>query len=176
MIRFPRSVRPATWVALTLAFGLGAVPATAQDSTELLVGAGVFDVAAATDEGDFDAIEAGLQIRWPTDWAWGIGPMAGVSANDDGAWWTYLGARRPFALGNSCWNAGLTFAVTYYEQGDSKDLGNELEFRSGLEFFCRRAGGGSTGFEFYHLSNASISDVNPGENSLWIYYSVPLGR
>jgi lipid A 3-O-deacylase len=150
--------------------------AAAAEAASVGFGAGIFDTAAWTDDkGDFDAIEAGVVLRGATDWALGIGPMAGVSANDDGAIWVYGGARRPFHLG-SCWQAGPTFAAVYYEQGDSKNLGNELEFRSGLEIYCRATSGRALGIEFYHMSNAGISDVNPGANSLWIVYSVPLGR
>ena len=29
------------------------------------------------------------------------------------------------------------------------------------------------GFEVYHMSNASMSDLNPGANSFWVVFSVP---
>ena len=162
-------------LATCLVLGLVTEPVGSQEANTLGFGAGIFDTAAFTDEGDFDAYEAGLVLRGPTTFAWGIGPMAGVSANDDGAWWVYFGARRPFRLGK-CWEAGPTFGAAYYEEGDSKDLGHAVEFRSGLEVSCRRPRGVTVGFEFYHLSNAGLSDTNPGINSLWFVYSVPLGR
>lgn len=163
-------------LALGLLVGPAARSAGAQEGTVVGVGAGIFDTAAwFDDKGDFDAIEAGVVLRWPTKWPLGIGPMAGVSATTDSAWWLYYGARRPFRLG-SCWDAGPTFAFTFYQEGDGKDLGHEIEFRSGLEINCKRPGGSSFGIEFYHLSNASISDLNPGSNSLWFVYAVPLGR
>jgi hypothetical protein len=115
-----------------------------------------------------------VQVRGATSWPLGLGPLAGLSGTDDGALWAYVGARRPFRL-DRCWHVGPTFAAAYYEPGDGKDLGHELEFRSGLEIFCLGGTGRAFGFEFYHLSNASISDVNPGSNSLWFYFSVPLG-
>jgi hypothetical protein len=167
-------MRRAILLALLILFSPWSIQA--EEGFSLGIGAGLFDTAAWFDDvGDFDSVEAGVQLRWPTTGSWGIGAMAGISANEDSAFWAYLGARRPFRLG-SCWNAGPTFAVTYYEQGDGKDLGHELEFRSGLEVFCRWGSGSSLGLEFYHLSNASISDVNPGSNSLWVVYSFPLGR
>jgi hypothetical protein len=152
-----------------------AVPAAAEEVASVGFGAGIFDTAAWFDDaGEFDAVEAGVVVRGATRWALGIGPVAGISANDDGAYWIYGGARRPFRL-DRCWHVGPTFAAAYYEPGDGKDLGHELEFRSGLEIFCLGGSGRAFGFEFYHLSNASISDVNPGSNSLWFYFSVPLG-
>lgn len=162
--------------SIALAMGAATSLAEGQEPIRLGLGAGIFDTSAFEDEGDFDTIEAGVVLRGPTDFLWGIGPMAGVSANADGAWWVYFGARRPFRLGER-WEAGLTFAPAYYEEGDSKELGHAIEFRSGLEVNYKLSGGSTLGMEFYHLSNAGLSDdANPGVNSLWVVYAVPLGR
>ena len=32
------------------------------------------------------------------------------------------------------------------------------------------------GLEYYHRSNASLDDYNPGENSLMLTFAVPLAR
>jgi hypothetical protein len=139
------------------------------------VSAGIFDTAAwFEDRGEFDSVEAGVALHGPRR-AWGITPMGGISANDDGAFWIHLGVGRPFDFGQ-CWSVTPNFAAAYYEQGDGKDLGHELEFRSGLALSCRRPSGRAVGAEIYHLSNASISDVNPGSNSLVVTYAIPLGR
>lgn len=161
--------------AMVLAMLLTTAAVAAQEFSTVGFGAGIFDTAAFTDEGDFDALEAGLVWHGPATHAWGLGPMAGISGNEDGAWWVYLGARRPFRL-RGCWEVGLNFGPAYYEQGDSKELGNDVEFRSGLELTCRRSGGSAIGMEFYHLSNAGLAETNPGINSLWVVFSVPLGR
>ena len=58
------------------------------------------------------------------------------------------------------------FAVTLYEDGDGKDLGGPLEFRSGLEVAYDFARGPTVGLLFYHLSNGDFYDFNPGSNSL----------
>ena len=162
-------------IAAGLAMLLLAVPMAGAEAASLGFGAGLFDTSAFVEDEDFDAIEAGLVWRGPRDLAWGIGPMAGLSATDDGAYWLYVGARRPFAVG-ARWQLGLNFGAAYYEAGDSKDLGHALEFRSGLELNRKLQGGSTLGLEFYHLSNAGLSDTNPGANSLWIVYAVPLGR
>ncbi|MDH3403568.1 MAG: acyloxyacyl hydrolase [Acidobacteriota bacterium] len=159
--------------ALLLLLPLAA--ARAQDAPTLVLSAGVFDTAAWTgDKGDFEAIEAGVALHG-TPRVWGVGPWGGIAANDDGAFWISLGVRRPFAL-RRCWHAGPAWAVAYYDRGDGKDLGHEIEFHTGLEIFCRGDSGRSLGIEFYHLSNAGLSDVNPGVNSLVVTYGIPLGR
>jgi hypothetical protein len=90
--------------------------------------------------------------------------------------WVYLGLRRPFALGVSRWRLLPTFAVAAYDKGESKELGQTLEFRSGLELHYAFQSRQRLGLHFYHLSNASLSDVNPGSNSLVLVWTVPIGR
>jgi len=166
-----RSIAP---LALGLLLAAGA--AQAVEYRSLGFSFGTFDTAAAfEDKGTLDSTEVGLQLRWANIWALGLGPIAGASVNGDSAFWVYAGLRRPFNAGEH-WLVSPSFAFTFYEQGDSKDLGNELEFRSGIEVAYRFAGGSTLGAEFYHLSNASISDVNPGSNSLVLLYAIPLGR
>ena len=46
-----------------------------------------------------------------------------------------------------------------------RDLGYELEFRSGIEIgyvFCNKS---RLGVHFYHISNASLGRKNPGEEA-----------
>ncbi len=161
---------------LALLFSLGVVPWTAgaQEVPAVAFGAGLFDTAAwFDDQGDFESVEIGVEWRGSGGSLLGVGAIAGVSVNDDSAAWVYLGGRRPFALG-SRWSVAPSFAAAYYDEGDGKDLGDELEFRSGIDLNRRTARGARFGVELYHLSNASISDVNPGSNSLRLVYAIPL--
>lgn len=66
------------------------------------------------------------------------------------------------------------FAAGYYARGDGKDLGFPLEFRSGIELAWQFDDWQRLGIHFYHLSNASIGRRNPGEESLVLYYDIPL--
>ena len=96
-------------------------------------------------------------------------PILGISANADDAFWGFAGFRWDFRLGEK-WIVTPTFATSLYEEGDSKDLGHTIEFRSGLEI-ARRLGKGRLGVCLYHLSNASLSDHNPGSESLILTWS-----
>ncbi len=69
-----------------------------------------------------------------------------------------------------------SLAAGYYEKGDGKDLGHELEFRSSVEISYRFDDRSRIGLSFYHLSNASISSKNPGTEVLSIVYSIPLNK
>lgn len=68
------------------------------------------------------------------------------------------------------------FAAGYYSQGCGKNLGYSIEFRSGIEFAYQFIDGHRLGIHFYHLSNASLGSRNPGEESLVIYYDIPIKR
>jgi hypothetical protein len=151
---------------------LAAVPlARALDEpTVLAVSAGAFDT------GGDPTPEAGLELRWRNGLPWGLGAGAGVAGNEDGGFWIHLGLRRTFALGGSRARLTPSLAAAAYEPGDGKDLGQELEFRSGLELAWELARGRRLGLLFTHLSNASLSEVNPGSNSLVGVWSWPLGR
>ena len=68
----------------------------------------------------------------------------------------------------------LSFAPGVYFQGNDKNLGYPLEFRTAFEAAYKFENKARLGLQFYHLSNASLSSRNPGEESLLFYYSIPL--
>ncbi|MEN9654968.1 MAG: hypothetical protein RL235_1080 [Chlamydiota bacterium] len=78
-----------------------------------------------------------------------------------------LGGRLAFAPG---------FAAGYYWAGSGKNLGYPIEFRSGIELAWQFADAERIGVHFYHLSNASIGKRNPGEESLVLFYDIPVSR
>jgi hypothetical protein len=69
-----------------------------------------------------------------------------------------------------------TFAPGYYRQGNGKDLGYPLEFRSQLELGFRFAPGQRFSIAFAHLSNGGLGRSNPGQESLTLAWQVPLGH
>ncbi len=99
-------------------------------------------------------------------------PVVGVAGTEDGNAWIYGGLRLDLKLGS--WVVTPQFAVSLYDQGDGRDLGGEVEFRSGIEVAYRFGGGPRVGLLFYHLSNADFYDFNPGSNSLVL--TVSFGR
>jgi lipid A 3-O-deacylase len=154
--------------AVTVLFWLtvAVAPAVAEEGPELAVSAGAYDLAKT------ESIEAGVEYRFRSR-AWELVPAVGGAFTEDGAFWAYLGLRRPFRLGPG-WRLTPGFAASLYEEGSTgKDLGGPLEFRSSLELSRRFAGGSSLGLAFYHLSNAGIYDDNPGSNSVILSWAFP---
>ena len=73
------------------------------------------------------------------------------------------------------WVLTPSFGGGYYNASSGIDLGFDAEFRSGVELSKRLPNGHRFGLNFAHLSNGSLSDKNPGTESLGIVYSIPLG-
>lgn len=151
--------------------------ARAEDGGTWAFSVGQFDVAR-----DANPVEGGIQYRFRPLALWSVPltPMIGISATEDGNVWVYGGLRYDFELSKR-WVVTPNFAVSLYDEGDGKDLGHAVEFRSGLELSYRLGKDRGNGPEgprlgvlFYHLSNASLSEVNPGSNSLLL--TLALGR
>ena len=122
------------------------------------------------------ATELGIEYRFEPFrlWRMDLNPVIGLSGTSEGNYWGYGGFRWDLPLQSERWVTTLGFAVSAYEQGDGKDLGGVVEFRSSLDVAYRLRNGSRVGLSFYHLSNARIYDLNPGSESLVLSWS--LGR
>lgn len=140
-----------------------ALPATAEEP-DFAVWGGVFDLI----RGDVSA-EAGLELRFPR-WRWDLIPTAGAAVSSDGGAYLAGGVRYDWRFAER-WIASPHFAVTLLDEGDGRELGGLVEFRSGLELAYELANGDRLGLSFYHLSNAGLSGLNPGSESLVLVYS-----
>ena len=58
-----------------------------------------------------------------------------------------------------------SFTPGLYSQGDGKDLGHLLEFKSEVQITFNILQNSQLGFSYNHLSNTSLGDKNPGANS-----------
>jgi len=119
--------------------------------------------------------ELGAQYR--LGYRWGVlQPFGGAMVTTAGAFHVYAGVSFDVPLGRR-WLLRGSFAPGYYDKGASgKDLGLDLEFRSGVEIAWRLDGGWRLGIEFYHLSNGNLGAINPGDGSLLLTATVPLGK
>ena len=131
--------------------------------------AGLFDFTDDT----YRAGEFGAQYRGSGRW-WVLHPMAGGMVTTDGSWHLYAGFGIDIPLGKRPL-IRLGFAPGYYEQGGGKPLGTALEFRSSFEIAWRFGAGWRIGLEGYHLSNADLAAHNPGNGSLLLALTIPLG-
>lgn len=154
--------------AVAAALLLLAAPAARAAEPWLAASAGRFNISKTGKR-----LEAGVELRFPTDW-YGLEIAAGVAGTEDGNLWAYGGLRRDFEL-ESRWRLTPGFAIALYDEGDGKDLGGAVEFRSSVELAYLLTARSRVGLTLYHLSNAGLYDRNPGSNSLIATYAFALG-
>lgn len=140
---------------------------SARDSDLLSVGAGAFDVLKADTSAEYR-----LEYWSGYELLWIIKPFVGVMGTTDEAIYGYGGILMDIELGSFVVTPSL--AVGYYEDGDGPDLGHEVEFRTGIEVAYRFDNDMRLGVAFYHMSNASIGDDNPGIEIVEAVFSIPL--
>ena len=81
----------------------------------------------------------------------------------DNAAYFYTGVQAQYSIG--ALNVIPSFTPGIYEQGDGKDLGHIIEFKSEVQLSLDLPKDSQFGFSYNHLSNASLGDKNPGANS-----------
>ena len=92
-----------------------------------------------------------------------LSPITGAMITADNASYFYTGVQAQYKIGNL--NFTPSFAPGYYNQGDGKDLGHALEFKSEVQLSLELPKESQFGFSYNHLSNASLGSKNPGANS-----------
>jgi lipid A 3-O-deacylase len=160
--------RSLTGLFALLASATAALPAHAGDYMSINIGK--FDVFDDT----HDATQFGAEYRGEY-LGYDIRPIAGGFFTSEGSVYGYVGLNWDVALLPQQLYLIPNFAIGAYSEGDDgKDLGGTLEFRSGIELAYQFPNAHQLGVALNHISNASIYDRNPGEETLMVTYSVPL--
>ena len=92
-----------------------------------------------------------------------LSPITGALITADNATYLYTGVQAQYKIGNL--NLTPSFTPGLYNQGNGKDLGHVLEFKSELQLSLDLSKESQLGFSYNHLSNASLGEKNPGANS-----------
>ena len=92
-----------------------------------------------------------------------LSPVTGALLTGDNATYFYTGVQAEYKIGRI--NFTPSFTPGLYGQGDGKDLGHVLEFKSELQLSLDLPKDSELGFSYNHISNASLGDKNPGANS-----------
>ena len=91
-------------------------------------------------------------------------PVTGVMITADNAGYVYTG----FQIQSQS-EGPLKFTPSFtpglYSEGDGKDLGHVIEFKTELQISFELSSNSELGFSYNHISNASLGDKNPGANS-----------
>ena len=92
-----------------------------------------------------------------------LSPVTGFMITGDSAGYVYTGVQAQYNYGKI--NFTPSFSPGLYNQGDGKDLGHIVEFKSELQLSIDLFNNSQLGFSYNHLSNASLGEKNPGANS-----------
>ena len=92
-----------------------------------------------------------------------LSPITGAMITADNAGYIYTGVQAKYKLGSL--NITPSFTPGLYHEGDGKDLGHLLEFKSEVQLSLDLSKSSKLGFSYNHISNASLGDKNPGASS-----------
>ena len=92
-----------------------------------------------------------------------VSPITGGFITENSAAYIYTGIEWNMDMGGMVFTP--SFAPGLYHEGDGKDLGHVLEFKSEVQLSYESSDSTSFGVSYNHVSNASLGDKNPGANS-----------
>ena len=113
----------------------------------------------------------GLEYR-PAFRFFHVGPWLSFGTGTHHEFYAAAGVLLNLELGRD-WVLTPSFGGGYYNASSGLDLGFDAEFRTGVELAKRFRNGHRLGLSLAHLSNGSLSDKNPGTETLGLVYSFP---
>ena len=106
-------------------------------------------------------------------------PFAGIETTSESAYYILGGVYLEDNLGQLFIGKKSNFIFTpifgagYYNDGNGKKLGNEIEFRTTFEISYEMQNKNRIGLSFSHISNANIGNKNPGVEIISLSYQIP---
>jgi lipid A 3-O-deacylase len=145
--------------------------AKADDPSFLTFGVGNFDFNREKDEG------AEFRLDYRSDYKlWHFKPFLTAAVVTNGMTFFGAGLLLDVYFGNRIVLTPSIAPTLWHGKTDDLDLGHVLEFRSQIDFAYRFDDRSRLGLAISHSSNASLSDTNPGTESLMVNYSIPFGK
>lgn len=136
------------------------------DPDFITLGVGGFDVNDNETAAQLE-IQARLNTRF-----WIFKPQVGMFITTEHGSYAYMGLLVDAFFGNTL-VLSPSFSVGVNHEGEGKQLGGAIEFRSALEFAYRFSDRSRLGIQIGHLSNAGIYSENPGTEFAILNYSLP---
>lgn len=148
-------------------------PVFAQENSQsdlLSLGLGYYDIDDSENAADFR-----IEYWWNRPLFWRIQPWAGLEATSDGALFAAGGVMLDLTLADKITITPSVGSGFYYD-GQGKDLGNTIVFRTQLELGYKFENSNRVGVSIGHTSNASLGNPNPGTEILELYYHIPVNN
>ncbi|MFL2654400.1 MAG: acyloxyacyl hydrolase [Alphaproteobacteria bacterium] len=155
-------------IVSVLATTLFLKPSSAQEKGLLSIGTGWYDF-----NDNRDAVDIRIEYRSNTKYLKIIKPWVGIQLTTDNAAYGLTGILSDIYASKHI-IVTPSFGIGFYSDGNGKDLGNTIEFRSQLELGYEFNDKSRVSAAVSHISNAHLSDQNPGTEIFNIYYHIPL--
>ncbi|MDA9980538.1 acyloxyacyl hydrolase [Pelagibacterales bacterium] len=139
------------------------------DKNYLSTSIGQFDINDTKDSAEYRIEYLNGSISKLSPGNLSLKPFYGAMINGDDGKYFYSGLRKDIVLSDKTYLTP-SFAIGYYDQGKSKDLGYDLEFRSQLEISYKLESMNRIAISINHISNASLGEQNPGVESMVISF------
>tara|TARA_B110000914_G_scaffold172046_1_gene152824 strand:+ start:295 stop:789 length:495 start_codon:yes stop_codon:yes gene_type:complete len=139
--------------------------------TEYSFYTGTFDTIdkEGDDEANLYGFEHNNPVLFRDTFVGKFSPITGGFVTDKSSIYLYTGVQAEYEIGPL--NVVPSFAPGYYEEGDGKDLGMALEFKSELKFSFDIFKDSKIGYSYSHISNNDWGDINPGVDNQAISFS-----
>jgi len=150
-------------LSLLISFPINSDEIKLESNTELNFFTGMFDFSDDGKRSSLFGVQHQNKNLNRDTFLGNLSPVTGAMITADSATYFYTGVQAHYNLGNL--NITPSFTPGYYNEGDGKDLGHALEFKSEVQLSLELPQNSQFGFSYNHLSNASLGSKNPGANS-----------
>ena len=132
-------------------------------NTEFSVYTGMFDFSDDGKRASLFGIQHQNESLTRESFLGTLSPVTGFMLTADNATYAYTGVQAQYKIGKI--NIIPSFTPGLYGEGDGKDLGHLVEFKSEVQLSLDIFSNSELGFSYNHISNASLGEKNPGANS-----------
>ena len=134
-----------------------------ENNTELNIFTGMFDFSDHKQAAGVLGLQHQNEELFRKSFLGKLSPVTGGFLTENSAAYLYTGVQAEYELGFL--TITPSFAPGYYHEGDGKDLGSPLEFKSEIQMTFNLSDSTHLGMSYNHISNASLGTKNPGANS-----------
>ena len=157
-----RRIILATLILLT-SFSFANAEEKKSQNTELNFFTGMFDFSDTKQASGVLGIQHQNDDLFRESFLGKLSPITGGFMTENNAFYIYSGAQAEYDLG--LFKITPSFAPGYYNEGNGKDLGSPLEFKTEVQMTFDIFDNAEFGMSYNHISNASLGTKNPGDNS-----------
>jgi len=136
--------------------------------TELNIFTGLFDFSDDKQKAGLVGLQHQNEDLFRNSFLGKLSPITGGFLTENNAAYLYTGVQAEYELG--ILKITPSFAPGYYHDGDGKDLGSPIEFKSEIQMSLDLSDTMQFGMSYNHISNASLGDKNPGANSYMLNF------